>query len=125
MEQMEPTNQWGNCTIRVVAYDTPDGEPFVGSNGLPNGDPTTVDIDKLLTGLGALADRAGQTLNDLKAPPSSFTLTGSVALEAKAGVVFTIGVTAGISVSMTWNFAEESTSTHPTRPSKRPLDPKP
>ena len=125
MEQIEPTNPWGDCTIRVVAYDTAEGDPFVGTGGGPTGVPTTVDVDKLLRGLGALADRAGQTLNALEVPPSSFTLEGSVALEASAGVVFTIGVTAGISVSMTWDFQEESTSTHPSRPGKRPLDPKP
>ncbi len=119
---MTPRNGSGeDWTVQVVAYNTPPGQPMVGPDGLPTGTPKLVDVEKLLEGLAAFAERAGQRLNALDVTPSSFTLGGEIALEATAGLGFTIGVSTGINVSMTWNF--EQTWTGPR--DKRRTDPPP
>lgn len=108
-------------TVQVVAYETPPGQPMIGANGLPTGPPKLVDVEKLLDGLAAFAERAGQRLNELEVVPSSFTVGGEIALEATAGLGFTLGVSTGINVSMTWNF--EQTWTGPR--DRRRTDPPP
>lgn len=108
-------------TVEVVAYETPPGQPMIGADGLPMGPPKLVDVEKLLDGLTAFAERAGQRLNELEVVPSSFTVGGDIALEASAGLGITFGVSTGINVSMTWNF--EQTWTGPR--DRRRTDPQP
>lgn len=110
-----------NWAVQVVAYQTPPGQPMIGADGLPTGPPKLVDVEKLLDGLAVFADRAGQRLNALDVTPSSFTIGGEIALEASAGLGFTIGVSTGINVSMTWNF--EQTWSGPR--DRRRTDPQP
>lgn len=99
----------GDWTLQVIAYDTPAGESVVDADGGPTGPPVPVAMDKLLDALTEFADAAGQRLNGLDVVPSSFTVEGSVALEVGGGLVLTLGVTTGVSVSMTWTYQDSYT----------------
>ena len=114
---MTPKKKSGdNWEVQVVAYNGLQLSP----SAAPEGTLTRVDIDKLLDTLALFADKAGQRLNGIDVCPSEMTIEGHVSLDVGGALVF--GVSAGISVSMTWRFEEEWTS---TRPGKRPLEPEP
>jgi hypothetical protein len=81
----------GAWTLQVVAYDTPDGQSVVGPDGAPTGTPVPIDMNKLLDALTEFADAAGQRLNSL---------------DVSGGLVLTLGVTTGVSVSMTWTYQD-------------------
>ena len=117
---MTPKKKSGdNWQVQVVAYDGLQLAP----SGAPEGTLTQVEIDKLLDTLALFADKAGQTLNTMDVCPSELTVEGHVSLDVGGGVLV-FGVSAGISVSMTWKFEDAWTSTLP-RGGKRPLEPEP
>jgi hypothetical protein len=103
-------------TVQVVAYD----ELELAPNAAPNGSLSQTHIDNLLETLALFADGAGQRLNAMDVCPSELTVEGHVALDLGGGILL-FGVSAGISVSMTWRF--EETVTHPR--DKRRTDPQP
>lgn len=105
---MNESQSGDNWEVRVVAYEgltlAPDGKP--------TGNLTQAEIDKLLTTLALFADQAGKKLNDMEICPSELTVTGNVSLDV--GGILLFGVSAGISVSMTWTF----TAVSPGRPGR-------
>jgi hypothetical protein len=117
--QKKQTRSGDGWEVQVVAYDGLTLKP----SGKPGGTLTRVDIDRLLDTLAVFADKAGKTLNTLDVCPSELTVGGNVSLDIGGGVLL-FGVSAGISVSMTWKFEEAWTSTLP-RGGKRPLEPEP
>jgi hypothetical protein len=105
--------------VEVVAYDGMTLAP----GGVPDGELTQASIDKLLDSLMLFAKGAGDKLNALDICPSELTIEGHVSLDVGGGVLL-FGVSAGISVSMTWKFEEAWTATLP-RGGKRSLEPEP
>jgi hypothetical protein len=91
--------------------------------GAVSGVPTPIPIDDLLEYMSAFAVKAGDKLNRLDICPSEVTIEGHVSVDVGGGVLL-FGVEAGISVSMTWRFEQEWTSTTP-RGGKRGLAPDP
>ena len=114
---MTPRKKSGDdWKVEVVAYE----DMKLAPGGKPGGTLTRVDIDKLLDTLILFADGAGEKLNALDVCPSELTVGGYVSLDIGSGALL-FGVSAGISVSMTWKFEEAWTSTLP-RGGKRPLE---
>lgn len=109
-------NDW---TVEVVAYK----DMTLAAGGVPEGELTQAPIDKLLDTLMVFAEGAGHKLNTIDICPSEMTIQGNVSLDIGGGVLL-FGVSAGISVSMTWKFEEAWTATLP-RGGKRTLDPEP
>lgn len=105
--------------VEVVAYDGMTLAP----GGVPGGTLTQAPIEKLLDTLMTFAKAAGHELNTLDICPSELTIEGNVSLDVGGGVLV-FGVSAGISVSMTWKFEEAWTATLP-RGGKRGLEPEP
>jgi hypothetical protein len=108
MQMSEPQAAGDIWEVKVLAYD----DLTLTPNGAPDGNLKQVDIDKLLTTLALFADQAGKKLNDMDVCPSELTVAGNVALDL--GGVLLFGVSAGISVSMTWTF----TAVSPGRPGR-------
>lgn len=110
------TQSGDNWQVEVVAYD----DLTLAPGAVPAGTLKRVDIDKLLDTLVIFAESAGQKLNTIDICPSELTIEGNVSLEVGGGALV-FGVSAGISVSMTWTF--EETVTRPRE--KRRTDPPP
>jgi hypothetical protein len=114
VKKAESEEKWH---VEVVAFDN----LTVGSSGAASGDATRVPADKLLDTMMGFAKQAGETLNGMDVCPSEVTIEGKVSLDVGGGVLL-FGVSAGISVSMTWKFEDAWTATVP-RGGKRNVAP--
>ena len=93
------TVQGEGWQVQVVAYEG----LAVEEGAIAHGNIKLDQIDKLLEAVGKFAEEAGVKLNDMEVCPSELTIEGHVSLDVGGGVLL-FGVSAGISVSMTWKF---------------------
>jgi hypothetical protein len=118
-QAVKKTKSVDGWQVQVVGYN----DLSIAPNGDASGEATRVPLDTLLATMMDFAGAAGSKLNTLDVCPSEFTIEGHVSLDVGGGVLL-FGVSAGISVSMTWKFEEEWTATTP-RGGKRGLTPDP